>query len=100
VEAVGGWWNRRFDPEIDMIGADRAPVAGRICFAGSVKWLASPFDGHDLTAARRAVTQIPGYDPATTGLVVASLSGLSTDVDHRSIDLLWTPQDIVGSWQS
>jgi hypothetical protein len=24
---VGGWWNRAFDPEIDLIGADRAPVA-------------------------------------------------------------------------
>jgi AAA+ ATPase superfamily predicted ATPase len=100
VEAVGGWWNRRFDPEIDLIGADRAPVAGRIFFAGSIKWLASPFDGHELAAARRAVTQVPGYDPATTGLVVACLGGLGTDVDRRSVDLLWTPPDIIESWQA
>ncbi|MCO6006567.1 ATP-binding protein [Actinoallomurus purpureus] len=99
VEAVGGWWNRRFDPEIDLIGADRAPVADTISFAGSIKWLASGFDGHDLVSVRRAVAQVPGYDPARTGLVVASLSGLGEDVDDRSIDLLWGPEDVVGSWR-
>ena len=34
VEAVGGWWNRRFDTEVDLVGADRAPVAGRLWFVG------------------------------------------------------------------
>jgi hypothetical protein len=24
VDAVGGWWNRRFDPEVDLGGADRS----------------------------------------------------------------------------
>jgi hypothetical protein len=98
VEAVGGWWNRRFDPEIDLVGADRAPVAGKIFFAGSVKWLTSPFDGHDLDAARRAVTLLPGYDPATTGLVVAALGGLDASADRQSVDLLWTPRDVIESW--
>ncbi|GAA4520668.1 ATP-binding protein [Actinoallomurus oryzae] len=99
VSAVGGWWNRRFDPEVDMVGADRAPAAGRIFFAGSIKWLASGFDRHDLAAARRAVAQIPGYDPASTGLLIASLSGLGPDVDERSVDVLWTPRDVIESWQ-
>jgi hypothetical protein len=99
VEAVGGWWNRQFDPEIDLVGADRAPVATKIFFVGSIKWLAGPLDRHDLTATRRAVTQVPGYDPATTGLIVASLSGLGKDVDERSVDLLWTPQDVIESWR-
>ncbi|MEV5711862.1 ATP-binding protein [Actinoallomurus sp. NPDC052274] len=98
VEAVGGWWNRRFDPEVDLVGADRAPVAGTVFFAGSVKWLTSPFDGHDLAAVRRAVVQIPGYEPALTGLVVASLNGLGEDVEERSVDLLWGPEDVIGAW--
>lgn len=98
VEVVGGWWNRQFDPEIDLVGADRGPVAGKISFVGSIKWLAGPLDRHDLAAARRAVTQVPGYDPATTGLVAVSLNGLGDDVDKRSVDLLWTPQDVVESW--
>lgn len=48
AEAIGGWWNRQFDPEIDIVGADRSPVAKRLYFAGSIKWLASPFDDRDL----------------------------------------------------
>ncbi|GAA0976691.1 ATP-binding protein [Acrocarpospora macrocephala] len=100
VAAVGGWWNRQFDPEIDLVGTDSAPVAGRIFFAGSIKWLNTPFDGHDLDILRRAATQIPGYDPLATGLVVSSLNGLNQDVDHRSVDVLWRPQDVIEAWRT
>jgi hypothetical protein len=51
--AVGGWWNRAFQPEIDLVGADRAPVAREIYYAGSVRWLDRPFDDHDLAALQR-----------------------------------------------
>ncbi|WP_202124736.1 hypothetical protein [Actinomadura physcomitrii] len=97
VEAVGGWWNRRFDPEVDLVGADRAPVAGRIGFAGSVKWLASPFDDHDLAGLRRAAVQVPGLDPATAGLAVVSLSGVRA---REGVGLVWTPEDVVAAWRS
>lgn len=97
VETVGGWWNRQFNPEIDLIGADRAPVADRIRFAGSIKWLNSPFNSHDLAELRRSATQVPGLDPATTALVAVSLSGVeATD----PIDLVWTPRDVVAAWRS
>jgi alpha-1,2-mannosyltransferase len=33
AEAVAGWWNRRFDPEVDLVGADRSPVASHVYFA-------------------------------------------------------------------
>lgn len=39
TEAIGGWWNRQNNPEIDLIGADREPVARQVSFVGSVKWL-------------------------------------------------------------
>lgn len=96
VGAVGGWWNRRFDPEIDLVGADRAPVANRIYFVGSIKWLNGPFDGHDLANLRRAATEVPGLDPATTGLVVVSLSGTETT---EGVDLAWTPADVIAAWR-
>jgi hypothetical protein len=32
--AVGGYWTRTNDPEIDLVGADREPVAHRITFVG------------------------------------------------------------------
>ncbi|HEX5494204.1 MAG TPA: DUF234 domain-containing protein [Mycobacteriales bacterium] len=98
VEAVGGWWNRRFDPEVDLVGADRAPVARRLFFAGSVKWLGSRFDRHDLGALRRGVAGIPGLRPEETGLVVVSLGGTSSGLDLRPADLAWGPRDVVAAW--
>ncbi|MER6090093.1 AAA family ATPase [Streptomyces bluensis] len=97
---VGGWWNRRFAPEIDLIGADRAPVARTLCFAGSVKWLASPFDQHDLTTLRTGASQVPGFTPGTTGLAVVSLSGTTGSVADDGVGLVWGPRDVVSAWGS
>ena len=98
VEAVGGWWNRRFDPEVDLVGADRAPVARRLFFAGSVKWLGSRFDRHDLAALWRGAASIPGFRPDQTGLVIVSLAGTSDELDLRATDLPWGPANIVAAW--
>ncbi|WP_322621390.1 DUF234 domain-containing protein [Streptomyces acidicola] len=97
---VGGWWNRRFSPEIDLIGADRSPVASALCFAGSVKWLASPFDQHDLTALRTGASQVPGFTPGTTGLAVVSLSGTTASVADDGVGLVWGAQGVVSAWGS
>jgi uncharacterized protein len=94
VTAVGGWWNRQFNPEIDLVGVDRAPVAQQIYFTGSIKWLNTPFDSHDLTAMRHATAQIPGFEPGRTGLAVVSLSGLTCN----GVDLTWGPHDVLTAW--
>jgi hypothetical protein len=99
VEAVGGWWNRRFDPEVDLVGADRAPVARQVMFAGSVKWLAGPFDRHDLAELARTAPQVPGFAPGTTGLAVVSLSGLAPGLGADAADLVWGPDQVVGAWR-
>ncbi len=98
VEAVGGWWNRQFDPELDLVGADRAPTAQHIAFVGSVKWLATPFDRHDLADLLRAAPQVPGFTPGSTGLVVASQTGVASDVDRGGIDLVWGPEEVIAVW--
>jgi hypothetical protein len=98
VTAVGGWWNRQFDPELDLVGADRAPVAQQILFVGSVKWLSSPFDHRDLADLIRCAPQVPGFDADGTGLVVASRSGASDDV-RTAVQLVWSPGDVVGAWR-
>ncbi|MEV6348105.1 DUF234 domain-containing protein [Actinoplanes sp. NPDC051851] len=67
VQVVGGWWNRQFNPEIDIVGADRGPIAERIGFAGSIKWLDAPFDQRDLESLRAGAARIPGFDAATGG---------------------------------
>ena len=46
---MGGYWTRTNDVEVDLVGADRGPVAGRIDFVGSIKWHEDrPFDDRDL----------------------------------------------------
>ncbi len=100
LDAVGGWWNRQFDPEIDLVGADRRPVAQRILFAGSIKWLATPFDGHDLAELTRSAARVPGFAAGITGLAVVSLSGATPVLDADLIDLVWGPGDIVSAWGS
>ncbi|GHH82331.1 ATP-binding protein [Streptomyces capitiformicae] len=102
TEVVGGWWNRQFSPEIDLIGADRAPVASRLFFAGSVKWLASPFDQHDLAALRRGAAQVPGFASDVAGrLAVVSLSGTVGPMGRDdAVELVWGAGDVVSAWQS
>lgn len=97
VAAVGGWWNRQFDPEVDLVGADRGPVARSIYFAGSVKWLGTQFDSHDLAQLYRGVAAIPGHEPGQTGLAVVSLSGLAPELAGAA-QLQWGPEDVIGAW--
>jgi len=99
MDAVGGWWNRQFDPEIDLIGADRRPVAQQILFAGSIKWLATPFDAHDLAHLARGAAQVPGYATERTGLAVVSLSGATPGLDPELVNLVWGPDDVVSAWE-
>lgn len=99
VRAVGGWWNRRFDPEVDLVGADRSPVARRIDFVGSVKWLGTAFDRHDLASLARTAGAVPGHEPGHTGAVVVSLSGAAPGIGPDAIDVLWTPYDVVAAWR-
>ncbi len=100
TEAVGGWWNRQFDPEVALIGADHAPVAGRIHFAGSVKWLGTPYDRHDLAALVRGASAVPGFVAGEAGLAFVSLSGRSPDVGAAEIELDWGPGDVIAAWQA
>jgi uncharacterized protein len=97
AHAIGGWWNRQFNPEIDLVGADRAPVASQVHFCGSLKWLSSPFDSHDLHQLQEGARQVPGFDAAHTGLMAVSRSGMSVASD--AVNVVWGPDDVVAAWQ-
>ena len=90
--AVGGYWTRTNDIEIDIIGADRAPVAKELYFLGSIKWLEqSPFDRHDLAALHRhraALTDEP------VPIVAVSRSG----VESPGLDATYGPGDLLTAW--
>jgi hypothetical protein len=95
--AVGGWWNRAFDPEVDLVGADRAPVARTLFYAGSVKWLDRPFDDHDLAELKRGAAQIPGFDPGSTAIMAASAAGFE-DSTSSGLAMCWHPADVVAAF--
>jgi uncharacterized protein len=95
---VGGWWNRQFNPEVDLVGADRGPVAQSVYFAGSVKWTGVPFDDHDHAELMRGAVQVPGFSLGASGLVVVSLSGLAKGRGHANVDLAWDAHDVLASW--
>ncbi|MFI5485594.1 MULTISPECIES: ATP-binding protein [Micromonospora] len=79
TSSVGGYWTRTNDPEIDLVGADREPIARRITFVGSVKWLEQrPFDPHDLGRLLRHRAQLPGAAD-DVALVAVSRSGATAE---------------------
>jgi hypothetical protein len=95
TEEVGGWWNRQNNPELDLVGADREPVAGTIHFIGSIKWLEGrAFDKHDYDALARSALAVPGADPKTP-LVAVSRSGF----DDLPLATRWGPDDLVAAWR-
>jgi uncharacterized protein len=93
TDIVGGYWTRTNDPEIDLIGADRAPVAKQITFVGSVKWLENkPFDHRDLARLITHRGKLPGADDDTP-LLAVSRSGC-TAAGVRAL----SPEDLLSAW--
>ncbi|MGI5284004.1 DUF234 domain-containing protein [Nonomuraea polychroma] len=92
--AIGGYWTRTNDPEIDIVGADREPVAKAITMVGSVKWLEDrPFDHHDLSELIVHRSKMPGADTSTP-LYAISRSGCSVEgVTHI------TPEELIDVWR-
>jgi uncharacterized protein len=92
--AVGGYWTRTNDPEIDLVGADREPVARKVTLLGSIKWLENrPFDSHDLSELIVHRSKMPGADTSTP-LYVVSRSGCQVGgITHI------TPEDLLRAWE-
>jgi len=92
LPVIGGYWTRSNDVEIDIVGADREPVARQLLFLGSVKWLETgQFDAHDLVALQRHRDRVTA-DPVP--LIAVSRSGLST----THLDAAFTPADLIAAW--
>ncbi|MFD6586828.1 ATP-binding protein [Streptomyces anulatus] len=93
THVIGGYWTRTNDPEIDLVGADRSPIAKKITFVGSIKWLESkPFDNRDLARLITHRSQLPGTDDSTPLLAVACSGSSANDI------LNLTPDDLITAW--
>lgn len=90
---VGGYWTRTNSPEVDLIGADRGPVASAVRFAGAIKWREeSPFNHADLARLATDAMQVPGVDDATPLVAVSR-----TDVTATGVVALG-PDDLLSAW--
>jgi hypothetical protein len=94
TRVVGGYWTRTNDPEIDLVCADRQPVAKRVTAVGSIKWLENRrFDSHDLARLLVHRSQLPGADEHTPLIAVARAGIDVSDV------IALTPDDLLAAWQ-
>lgn len=94
--AVGGWWNRQGNPEIDLVGTDRYPRPSEVHFVGSIKWYENkPFSVHDYNRVAGDAPVIPGASQETP-LVAVSRSGFADDLPLAA---KWDPDDILRAWQ-
>ncbi len=90
---IGGYWTRTNDPEIDIVGADRGPVARSITAVGSIKWLENrPFDAHDLARLLNHRARLPG---ATADVPLVAVS--RTGANLPGVRVL-TPADLLAAY--
>jgi uncharacterized protein len=93
--AVGGYWTRTNNPEIDLVGADREPVAKRISMVGSIKWRENRgFDDRDLSELIVHRSKLPGADD-TTPLIGVTRSE-ATPGAVRTL----RPSDLITAWHT
>ncbi|MEV0729513.1 DUF234 domain-containing protein [Polymorphospora sp. NPDC050346] len=90
---IGGYWTRTNDVEIDIVGADRGPVARELLFVGSIKWLdRDTFDVRDLTALQRQRDRLTS-EPLP--LVAVSRGGVSCP----GVDASYGPEQLIAAWR-
>ena len=93
AEVVGGYWTRTNVPEIDIIGADRLPVATSIAYAGTIKWLEkTPLNQADVNQLIIDLSRVPGASPSTP-LIAVSRSGV-----HAAGVTVLNPDDLITAW--
>ncbi len=94
-DVVGGYWTRTNIPEVDIIGADRSPVADSIAFSGSIKWHDNDvFSQGELNALATATVQVPGASE-NTPLVAVSRTGFAPNLGaHCKLG----PTELLSAW--
>lgn len=92
---VGGYWTRTNDVEIDLVGADRGPIAGRIGYLGSVKWHeTAPIARKDFTALAAVANRVPG---ATEETPFIGVSRARSELGPWSA--VYSAEDLVDAWR-
>ncbi len=90
---VGSYWTRTNNPEIDLIVADKYPVASSIFGVGSIKWKENaPFDAKDFSDLVALRSLLPGAS-SDTPLIVVTRSGCSVQGVR-----VYDPEELLSGW--
>jgi hypothetical protein len=94
VGAVGGWWNRQNNPEIDIVGMS-AEGGKNVSFIGSIKW----HETHGFTRREHArlvrdAPYVSGVSDATAMLAVTRTGTLDEDLPVTCLG----PADLLAAW--
>jgi uncharacterized protein len=94
ARSISGFWTRSNDVEVDLVGADRSPVASEIAFVGSIKWLdRASFGGDDLASLAVHRSRVPGASEHTP-MVGVSRAGFDT----AGLDVMFGAADLLEAW--
>jgi hypothetical protein len=97
AQYVGGYWTRKGDVEVDLVGAEEKVRPKRVAFVGSIKWRErTPFDGRDLGRIAAQRDDVPGTDEDT---VLVGVSREGFDQQGRGLDAALVPEDLLEAWK-
>ncbi|MFG3339222.1 ATP-binding protein [Glycomyces sp. NPDC048151] len=92
---AGGFWTRSNDVEIDLVGADRTPIAKRIGYLGSVKWHeTAPIARKDFTALAAVAARVPGASDETP---LIGVSRARSELGPWTA--VYSAEDLVEAWR-
>ncbi|MEV0894459.1 ATP-binding protein [Promicromonospora sp. NPDC050262] len=94
--SVGGFWNRTNSVEVDLVLADKEPVAKSVYGVGSIKWTTKPYGVRELGELIAHRAQVPGATEST-GLVVVSRNGVDDQV-RASEAVVLGPDELLAQW--
>lgn len=91
---VGAYWTRTNNPEIDIVIADKRPIADNVMGVGSIKWLdKAPFGSHDLNVLVRQRSELPGAN-GDTPLLAVSRAGCAVEGITA-----YGPEELLAAWR-
>jgi uncharacterized protein len=93
---VGGYWTRRHEVQVDLVGTADEGKSPRVELVGSIKWRARKrFGPGELSQLESLAAQVPGVEPSTLRVGV-SRTGFTPELE---LPVALAPDDLVAAWR-
>jgi hypothetical protein len=95
VAAIGSWWTRTHDVEVDVVGVDDADTPRRVTALGTIRWRdRRPLTRGDLAELHDRRGRVPGTDDATRLIGVGQ-----TDETAAGFDAVVSADDLLDAYR-